>query len=147
MTKIDTIQSVAKEMLKNLEKAKRTDGSSFVRTKKEIKWQKDIIHNAHGDNLPDDYIYQFIEDALCVLADCREGEEDDCIYQIEADVYTSDLTKWLHSSNNRVYYLDEAISNGAKDGFGLLAMAQTQEKQEVAQAVLQGIREHIEGKE
>lgn len=141
-----TVQSVAEEMLKNMEQKERTNGDKFYCNIKEIEWQKDIIRKAHGDSLPDDYIYEFINDALCVLNDCEEGKEEESIYEIEADSYTSDLTAWLHSSNDRVYYLTEVMEEGLSimDGFQLLSAAQQKEKQEVAFAVLNGIKEYIE---
>src|SRR3990167_1410119 len=92
-----TIQSVAQEMLDNLETKTRQDGAEFKRNKKEIEWQKDIIHKAHGDKLADDYVYEFVYDALCALTECEEGQEEERIYEMESDCYTSNLTAWLHS--------------------------------------------------
>ena len=142
-----TIRSVAQEMLDNMEYKKRTDGSAFYCTIKVVDWQRDIIHEAHGDKMPDDYTYEFINDALITLTEAEEGNEDDAIYQIEPDVYTSDLTAWLHSRCDRVYYIEEAIQNGATDGFQVLAIAQQVEKHEVANEVLNGIRKYIENEE
>ena len=141
-----TVQSVAEEMYKNIVLKKRSDGSEFYCNIKEIEWQKDIIYKAHGERLPDDYIYEFIIDALAALYDCKEGNENEAIAEIKADCYTSDLTKWLHSSNNRVYYLIEALEEGLgiTDGFQLSSYAQQKEKHEVACLVLDGIKEYIE---
>ena len=147
MTKQRTIQEVAQEMSDNLETKKRNDGTEYICKKIDIKWQKDIIWKAHDDKLPDDYIYEFIQEALDLFADCT-GDEEEAIYEIEADCYTSDLTKWLNSRNDRVYYLTEALEEfEIKDGFQLLAVAQQREKQEVAQAVLQGIKDYLESEE
>jgi len=144
MVKEKTIQSIASEMLENMEWKKRTNGDDYVINKINIEWQKDIIHKAHGEKLPDDYIYAFIYEVLSSLVECNAGEEEDAIHEIEADCYTSELTKWLNSRNDRVYYLDEAAANGITDGFQLLAAAQLQEKQEVAWTVLQGIKDRME---
>jgi len=55
---------------------------------------------------------------------------------LEPDVYTSDLTNWLGSRNDFVYYLTEAITEyGAQDGFQALAITQQIWKQEVARAI------------
>jgi len=146
MTITRTVQDVAKEMLNNMEQKTRNDGKSFYCCKNEIEWQQDIIREAHGDKLPDDYVYEFTNDALCVLSDCDEGQEDDAIYEIEADCYTSNLTEWLNSRCDRVYYLTEVLEEFQPviDGFAALTMAQQKEKQEVAQAILSGIKEYIE---
>ena len=140
-----TIQSVAQEMLDNLETKTRQDGAEFKRNKKEIEWQKDIIHKAHGDKLSDDYVYEFVYDTLCVLCECEEGQEEECIYEMKADCYTDNLTAWLHSRCDRVYYLTEALEEfGCKDGFEALTIAQQKEIQEVAFAVYNGIQEYVE---
>ena len=49
----------------------------------------------------------------------------ECINEFNHElVYTSDLTEWLNTSNNYVYYLTDAISEfGARDGFEALAFA------------------------
>jgi len=147
MTTTKTIQSVAQEILNNMEEATRNDGSKYIRTIKDIEWQKEIIFKAHQDRLPSDYIYEFIQDALYAIVDAEDNEEaiEEAIYGIEADVYTSDLTRWLHSNNHNVYYLTEALEEfEIKDGFQALAIAQQKQKQEVAIKVLNGIKEYIE---
>ena len=137
-----TIKQAAKEMLDNLERKKRSNGDDYICNKESIAWQEEIIHAAHGDKLPDDYTYQFIYEALCAIVDAADGEEDDAIYAIEPDIYTSGLTAWLASRNDRLEYLTQAIEEGAKDN--ALAWAQSIEIREVAEAVLNGIRKYIE---
>jgi hypothetical protein len=107
---------------------------------------KELIRSAHGESLPDDYIYEFISDALDLIAECETEEEvEERICEIEADVYTSNLTAWLNSTNSRVYYLTEALTEfEAKDGFNALMIAQSLEKQEVARSVLNSLRELVE---
>ena len=138
-----TIQEVAQEMLDNMETRTRDNGRDYRVNGTTIEWQKDIIHKAHGDKLPDDYVYVFIWEALCALAECEPGDEDDAILQIEPDVYTSELTAWLNSRCDRVGYMTEAIEEGAGDGFAALMTAQGKEKSEVGYLVLAGIREYI----
>lgn len=48
--------------------------------------------------------------------------------ELESDVYTSDLTAWLHSSNYHVYYLDNAQGDS---GFNKLSDAQYNWKYEM----------------
>jgi hypothetical protein len=68
-----------------------------------------------------------------------EDEIDDKLSELveqfvdsEVDSYTGNLTEWLASDENRVYYLTEAIENGATDGFSALSDAQAIEIQEIA---------------
>lgn len=144
-TKQKTIQSVATEMYKNLEQKERTNGDKYICPIKTIEWQQNIIRSAHGDKLPDDYVYEFIYEALERLSDSDEGNEDEALYSIEPDVYTSNLTKWLNSTAKRVYYVTEALEQfEPKDGFALLSQAYNLEQVEVGQALLQGIKDYIE---
>jgi len=107
-----------------------------------------LAREAHGDLFPNDYTYRFIADALSTLHDSDVetiDEAQEAIAQIEPDPYTSDLTAWLASDVRRVYYLDDIIGEySPDDGFTLLAMAQQQERQEVANSVLHSILKLIE---
>lgn len=146
-----TIMCIAEEMYNNMEYAKRTNGDKYIKCIKDIEWQKDIIHKAHGDRLPDDDIYERIYNILGVFMECESGEDaQDKIYEIEPDVYTSDLTKWLHDHNENVYYLTEAMEESGgdiKDGFQLLTIAQGKYIQEISSALIAGIQEYIESEE
>ena len=103
-------------------------------------WLTDLILAAQGDMMPDDYRYKFIEDALEIIAEADDNSLD--CPEIEADIYTSDLTKWLHSRNDRVYYLTEALETFVmRDGFVALQFAQIIEKEEVYWSVLESLRE------
>jgi len=143
-----TIASVASAMYDNMERGKRDDGSIYYSLKERIEWQSDIIHGAHLDRMPSDDIYERINDILSALADmdddATEDEASDRMYEIETDVYTSDLTAWLHSDNRNVSYLEEAQACGVTDGFQLLTMAQAEYIMEIARAVLAGIVKYIE---
>jgi hypothetical protein len=98
--------------------------------------------------MPDDYRYKFIEDALIMIADQDEDADDLDCPEIEADSYTSELTKWLHSRNDRVYYLTEALEEyEIKDGFQALQEAQLREREEVYHSVLSSLRELYDAQE
>lgn len=83
--------------------------------------------------------YRFTMEALGIISE-QEGNSEDSIrealYNMESDVYTSDLTEWLNESNYHVEYLTEALTEYTPtDGFQLLAMAQGKAKEEAAIAV------------
>ena len=91
--------------------------------------------------LPDDYRYKFILDALEIIANSDQEAELD-YPEIEADIYTGDLTAWLHSRNDRVCYLTEALEEyDIDDGFWALQEAQLREREEVYFSVLNSLRE------
>lgn len=148
MVETKTIAEVAKEMYNNLDWSKRSNGEKFVKCINTIEWQQDIIHRAHGDRLPNDDMYERIYDILSMLREC-ESEEDaqGRIYEIEADIYTFDLTKWLHDHIENVCYLTEVLEeygSNIRNGFELLTVAQLKYIQEIGNALLSGIQEYIE---
>jgi hypothetical protein len=100
-----TVNELARETLEWFETGTRDNGEEFVKTKEgRPEWLTNLNFTAHGGMMPDDHRYKFIEDALIIIANSDQETELDCP-EIEADTYTSDLTKWLHSRNDRVYYL------------------------------------------
>ena len=150
MEKTITIQTVAEEMYNNLERKTRKDESVFYACKESIEWQTDIIHKAHGEYMPNDFIYDTIHTVLSNISDLgvdsTEEEAQEVIYQLEPDCYTANLTAWLHDNNNNVYYLTEALETGVTDGFQALAIAQQIHIQEIAGLLVQGIIDYIEAK-
>ena len=136
------VSELAREALEWFETGTRDRGEKFVKTKEgRPDWLENLIFTAHDDMLPDDYRYKFIEDALIMIAD--QDDDADLDYpEIEADTYTSDLTKWLNSRNDRVYYLTEALEEyEIKDGFQALQSAQLREREEVYFSVLNSLQE------
>jgi hypothetical protein len=142
-----TIQTLAAEMSHAFETAVRpTSGETFRKLKDDAPgWMTSVCRKAHDDSqmLPDDTRYEFIEEVVDVLAEHEDADE--ARDSLEPDVYTSDLTGWLHSLNSRVYYLGEVMHEYGtfEDGFYLLAAAQLCEKQEVFQQVLDALQEEL----
>ena len=60
MTKLKTIQEVAEEMAANLVTDTRTNGEQYIHMKNDIDWMRNICFKAHGDRLPNDWIYSII---------------------------------------------------------------------------------------
>ncbi len=88
------------------------------------------VRSAHGESFPSDFIH---ETFLRILERITEYDNPDLsevrseIVDSMVDIYTYNLTKWLHDDINNVYYLTEVLSEeygDIKDGFKLLAMAQ-----------------------
>jgi hypothetical protein len=119
------------ELSNSLETKKRDDNNTFVCNKENTPdYIHTIIQNVHGDSLPDDTIYEIIDQcASTIVENCNEDSDEsefsDVIYEIESDVYISDLTKWLNKRPDNVYYLTQALEESdIKDGFELLMAAQ-----------------------
>lgn len=139
-----TIQDLAREMLSQIEKRTRDNGETFVALKDDrAEWMRDIAHAACADMLPDDHRYSFIVEALNAIA---EGDEHGD--EIEADIYTHDLTAWLHSRADRAGYCDLACEDGfvSADAPTLdrLQAGQLCEKREVHDLVLHSLEIRLE---
>lgn len=133
-----TTQDRAREMYNAFETAKRASGEEYQRLKEDApQWMKDVCREAHQDGsaggmLPDDYRYAFIVECLGAIAGAEDVDEAQD--SLEADIYTSELTGWLHSHNARHGYCDDAIAEWGievKDTISLLQLGQLQEKREV----------------
>lgn len=124
---------------------KRAEGVSYVYLEDNAdKKLIDSVHEAHGDKLPNDWVYGTYADLMQKVTEYDLKNIDDLeevrheIVDGYVDIYTHDLTKWLASDNNNVYYLGEAINEGIDnlDGFQALAMAQYKAIDEVMNEVI-----------
>jgi hypothetical protein len=123
---------------------KRTSGEEYLFLNNEAEqWMKDLCYAVHkvDDVLPNDYIYSFILSALDLIAEARGAERlseiEEDIFEIEGDIYNSDLLSWVGSNLSFSSYVDQALSEyGAKEHFNALSIGQALHKQAIAQAVL-----------
>ena len=134
-----TIVTLAKELQKQMTTSERNDGTKYYHLKKNHpEWMQEVVHGVHGDKLPDDTTYKFIDDALDIVCELENDATEDDIQEAifertEPDIYTNDLTAWLHARNDHVYYLTEVLEKmDIKDGFQALSAAQAKHKEEVA---------------
>jgi hypothetical protein len=148
MTNTQSIQKLAEQLSAAFETKKRNDDNEFVSLKDgSPEWMTDVVRAAHGDKLPDDTVYAFIEKAADALANASEdAEPSDVILEIEPDPYTAGLTAWLHARVDHVYYLTEVLEEGTgiTDGFQLLAAAQQKQIHEVGYALVSALEEAAE---
>jgi hypothetical protein len=107
-------------------------------------WFTDLCHHAHGDLMPDDCRYEFIQDALSALADGagEDGIDLDALYP-----YTADRLDWLASHLDRPGYCDEAAADaGGPPGeiLTLVAWGMDRELREVFDLVRSKLEEIAE---
>lgn len=160
---VDTITpqliAAAQEAYDSFEQRTRDNGNTFYTLKDDARaeigqergWIQEMCFTAHGDMLPDDWRYEFIHSALAAIADASEDADS---YEVrdemtEPDIYTSELTGWLASRNDRCSYCDEAVSEFGQleDTIRLIGAGQMMEKGEVFDSVLRSLSEHIEATE
>jgi hypothetical protein len=153
-----TIQELASDYSRRFVGDTRADGSKFrkVADGQETEPLRDLIYKAHGDMLPDDWRYRFIEEALDAIAEADDEDEA----ELEPSIYTHDLTGWLASRADRYGYCDEWLDEFGVDclkkpsaGYGhnptisLLAGGYWMEQREVLASVLESLREQVEAME
>lgn len=136
-----TIQELAKRLSEALTTDKRTSGAEFVHLKDgSPQWMTDVIRAVHGDKLPDDTVYRFIQESADALAeyDADGTEPIEAIYEIQPSIYTHELTGWLHERADHVEYLNEALQEyeGTNSAYDLLSIAQKAQIDEVGAALL-----------
>lgn len=134
-------------MLKSLETKAREEGPEYTCTIEDRpEWLTNIVREAHGDMLPDDWKYKFIEESICALAETQEPDD----INLEPSIYNHELLNWLSSNLTRSSYMDEyvqecGVPDGKSfDGMSLIGGGQYQEKREVLNAVRQGLQTAFE---
>lgn len=156
-----------KKALETVRKFNQFETKTFHKdTEKEFKRVciiEDIDKDTHGklvdlvyrDTTADDYTYSWIRQAFGAieeeLLNLREDDEIDSLNDLElteaidgiVDVYTHNITTWLGSNVNRVYYLTGAIEQGTTDGYNALALAQYLEISEMFDKVVSFLNEEI----
>lgn len=146
---MNTIQEKAQYYLDLLVEGKRQDGATYLYFEDHDKTQplSYAVHN-QGEYLPDDYKYTFLQQALEIIANSAEDDLD--CPQLEPDIYTHDLTKWLHSNPQRYYYTDQYIQDfGPPEGdnptITLLQGGQVLEMEEVFHLTLNFLQSETQG--
>jgi hypothetical protein len=147
-------QEAIKQFQAAFETRKRDDDSKYVCTKDGTpQWIHDAIHAGHLEHFPNDLYYRQIErfaDSLNEALDVDLSTLDDITEyvsdEMEPDVYTCDLTGWLHEYNDHVDYITQAIEEYGEltSGFDLLVRAQYIWMREVLDAVIGSLREAID---
>jgi hypothetical protein len=142
-----TIQKLAEEYHALFVLGKRGDGTEYWHIPREERTPEltELCHKAHGDMLPDDWRYSFIVEALALISESANPRDE----RLEADIYTHELTSWLHSRADRHGYCDEFRDEfGEPDNtFNLLQGGQYMEKQEVYHSVLSSLESMLEDEE
>lgn len=144
------IQQLAKQYADQFVTKTRANGDTFLCLRDDIKTQANkeltnLIYDAHDDFAPDDYKYQFIYEALKSLSEHNDPDD----IQLEADVYTADLLKWVSSNLKRIHYCDEAISTfisieSLLSFTNILGEGQYQEKRDVLASVRNSLEQLCE---
>jgi hypothetical protein len=135
-----SLQPLAQQVLDQLERRTKLGEDTYIALKVGApEWMTEFVQDAHGDFLPDDYRYEFIEDAL--LAIVGHDDLDEARDSLEPDIYTGKLTAWLASNLARGTYIDEVLEDGgANNMHNLLSIGQLNEKCETFDLVVEALQ-------
>lgn len=107
MSEVKTVFELAAEVNKYLVRDKRADDKQYVKLAAEApEWMQELMHTAHADTMPDDWRYEFIEDAITLLENDDDEIDIDSLYP-----YTHSRLAWLSSRLDRSRYCDEALED------------------------------------
>lgn len=118
-----TIQDLARIALEFFETRTRDSGETFETTRDDAPdWIVDMIRDAHGDFLPEDWRYSTIRDAVSWIADNPSADDDSGEFADSAvDTDSHARLQWLASNLNRAGYVDDACEEmGADPGLGII---------------------------
>jgi len=109
-------------------------------------WLRDLLLDLWNAHYGDNNAYAMVRDVAGQLSeydlDTWDAYRDDPLLEIEPDVYTHDLTEWLHDTHYNVHYVTQAIEVfGITDGFKALSAAQQIALQEVAHRLIDYLEE------
>jgi hypothetical protein len=130
------VHTLAAEMSKAFTRSERTNGDKYVfLANGSPQWMTDAVHKAHGDTMPDDFIYSFCEKGADAIAESDEDSDLDTLREaiddIEPPCYTNEQMKWFATNWE---YCDQAIEEG---------IWQTGGKSTIADLVAIGMQTHI----
>src|SRR5881394_1069495 len=107
-------------------------------------WFTDLCHHAHGSMMPDDWRYEFIQDALNAIED---GADEDRLDLDALYPYTADRLAWLASHLDRPGYCDAAAEEAGgppADVLAFVAWGMDRELREVLDLVRSKLEEIAE---
>lgn len=154
MADAEQVQKVAEEAAEWFERALRDENdseSAYVRTKDGApEWVTDMVYDAHGELLPDDWRYECIRAAVVEIGET--GDDDAHSFADSyVDIYTRDRLRWLASSLSRVGYCDTAsdeLGVDPREGIvSLIGAGQYLEASEVYGAVWAALENEADARE
>jgi len=140
-----TLVSQAAALYEALISDKKANGDYYIVLRDgSPSWMGGVCHAEYGSRADRDTVFEFIDKVAGHLAGLDEDvSRDDAIEslnEIPSDVYTTDLTAWLHASDYNVYYITEVLQEqDIKDGFALLGAAQKKQIEEVGAILIDAL--------
>jgi hypothetical protein len=148
-----TTSSIAGEAYDWFTRQERGDETITVLKDGAPEWLTDLVYEAHGEFLPDDWRYQTIRNALGHIHDNSLDSEDemqDSAHEFadgNVDTYNHARAQWLASNLNRAGYVDEAVEEFGHHEYGIygdIGLGQYRESEEIYQGVCESLQARLE---
>lgn len=114
-------------------------------------WMRKLVKAVHGDMMPDDYVYKWIEEAALKIAEIGDDADFDeaaSEFANDTEVYNAKLLHWVGSHINRPGYVEEAVEQfGPPEPFqffNLLITGQSVEREKIFHAVVEELQQQEE---
>lgn len=154
-TTTNTLAELAGLAYGQFERRTRDDDSAYVTLRDDApEWLGDLVHEAHGDLLPDDWRYESIRSALSHIHDCDYADADEAhdgaseFADGNVDTYNGARVEWLGSHLARGGYCDEAAEELGWDPsagiYGLIGLGQYRESEEIYFSVVGSLGERLD---
>ncbi len=123
-----------------LESAERPDGSRYIRLRDgSPAWMTDVIREAHGGMLPDDWVYGCLPGLAEACADADDLDDPGDAAGGEVDTGYAEMLAWL-GSGGRWGRVDEALGEGARTLTDAIQWAQYREAEEIYWRLVAALR-------
>lgn len=137
---------------------KRDNGEGFYSLKNELsavsKALGDLVQSIHTidmyDSWPNDWVYEQVFYAFERLEQCScDFDYERSICDLDADVYTHDLLKWVSENGFAREFVQEELDEGEKPESidQLISMAQIRAKERIYSRVWEFIKNNKEGEQ
>jgi hypothetical protein len=141
---VDAVRELAARYVDQFEPLERTENFSTYKRKDDADPKlEELCRVAHGDMMPDDYVYNYIVEVFSFIAN-SSTDKLQFLFSLESDIYNFDLLKWLSSNLNRANYVNSYVKEfGIEpkdfDLYEVIAGGQIEEKREIFNSVLSSL--------
>lgn len=123
---------------------------SLPHSKPECQWMIDAVREAHGDIMPNDWVYDACHTIVGHMADTDSADWDDSVSEWAdggVDVYNADRARWLAANLHFGGIVDEAVqSMGHSDQgvYGDIGLGQFAMLESIAAALIKAVLDKAE---
>ena len=152
-TTTEKLATVAKEFAEAFITDKRDDGKKFTKLRDgSPQWMTDAVHAAHGDIMPDDWIFDQCDSIARSLTEYEPERWEDAAHDIAdglVDVYNNDRARWLAIHLDFGAIVDEAVEElGCEGGiYDRIGIGQYRFLSSMVGALVNAITEEAERRE